>query len=427
MKVERKDISAVRKSLAIEVDAAAIAEETESVLRGYARKVNLPGFRPGKAPLEVLRKRFGDDVRQDVRDRLMARGYQEAMEESGLRPLGDPEVSDVHYEEGEPLRFTTTFDILPEIEPKDYKELEVQEQPATVEDSQVDEFMEQLRLSRTQWISEEGRSAVTGDMVVCDMNGAPEEGEPFDRENLSLELGATDNLPAFNEKLEGATAGETREFSVDYPDEYPADELKGKSVQFKVVVREVKVRQEPTLDDEFAKDHDFDTLEAMRDDVRERLGKQKANEVKQAVRGALLDKVLLNNVVALPEVLIEQEVRHRLEELVRRMMMQGVDVENAQFDWEKLRKEQEEGARRSVHARLVLDAIASKEALTVSNEEAEQRIRSDAQQMGESPEKLMAQLREGGGLQALQNQLLREKALDWIHDSAKIETAAAEG
>jgi trigger factor len=371
--------------------------------------------------LSVIRSRFKKEVEDDVRDRVMSRSFREAAREHGLRPLGDPVVDEVKDEEGEPFRFKVSFEILPEIEVKDYKGVEVLRESDAVAEIDVDNALEELRQSRSQLKTEEGRAAVTGDVIVCDLEGEPADGEPFRRERIFVEVGATANPPTFNEKIEGAKAGDELDFTVDYPAEYENPDLAGKAVRYRVRVHEVKVREVPALDDEFAKDlGDFDDLAALRARVREDLESQKKREVEQKLRQAVLDKVLLQNPAVLPDALVEDEIRHRLEQIIRRLYMQGVDPEKVELDWKKLREQQEEPARKSVHARLVLDALARAESIEVAPKEVEERIRRDAQAVGEKVDAFKKRLKEHGGAEVVRSQLVREKSLDLLTAVANI-------
>lgn len=422
MKVEVTDLSPVKKSMSIEVDPDEVRKETEKVVRGYAQKARVPGFRAGKVPLDIVRKRFAKEVDEDVKERLVSRSYHDAAHEKGLHPLGDPVLEDLTWEDGKPLSFKTTFEVMPKFEAKSYKEVEVRRPNVAVEDAEVDKALEDLRQARATLETEEGRKAVTGDVVVTDVEGRPDEGEPFNRERMMIELGGTDNLPAFNEKLEGVEAGSEPEFSVEYPKEYPAEELAGKTVGYRLKVHEVKVRRLPELDDEFAKDlGDFDDLAALRARVREDLEARKAREADGAVRQSLLDKILVENPVVLPEILVDEEIRHRLEDLVRHLMQQGMDPSKMELDWKDLRKRQEEPARKSVHARLLLDAVARAESIEVSQKEVEERLRRDAAAMGRKIEEFKKTVREHGGTELLKSQILREKSLDYLTSVANIQ------
>jgi trigger factor len=423
MKIEVTDHSEVKKTMSVEVDADVVAAETERVVRRYSRQVRIPGFRAGKAPISLVRSRFAKEIEDDVRDTLIGKLYGEAAKERGFRPIGDPVLDEVSHETGQPFRIKTTFEIAPDIEPKGYRGVEVRREAVRVGEDDVDKVLEEIRESNARLRTEEGRAAATGDFVVADVEGdtGEEGGEPMRREKALLEVGATDNLPEFNDGLEGAKSGEVREFSVPYPPEYPAESLAGKTVRYRVAVHEVKVKEFPDLDDEFAKDlGEFEDLAALRARVREDLETRRREEAESKVRRDVLDKILLENPVPLPEVLVESEIRHRLEDLVRNLMMQGIDPSKMELDWKELRERQEEGARKSVHARLLLDAIASAEGIEADSKEVDRRIRGEAERIQEPYEDLRERLRKGGGMEALAHQIVREKSLDLVTSVANI-------
>jgi trigger factor len=422
MKVELTDLSPVKKSLSFEVGPDEIAKETDDVVRRFAARVRVPGFRPGKVPLGVVRTRFAKEVEEDVRDRLIARLYAEAAQEKGLKPLGEPVLDQLSHDRDGPLTFRTTFDVAPAIEPKGYRGVEARETSAAVGEADVDQALEELRQSQVRLVAEEGRVGATGDVIVVDIEGVPEEGEPFRRERTLIEVGATDNLPEFNERIHGAAAGAELAFPVAYPKEYDNPSLAGKTVRYHLKVHEVKRREIPALDDDLARDlGDFENLGALRKRVLEDLGERRRHEARSAVRQAVLDKILLENPAVLPDVLVEEEIHHRLEDFVRTLMLQGVDPSKIKVDWKEIRDRQEAPSRKTVHARLVLDAIAARESIAVERKDVEARIASEAERIGEPMDSVRKRLAKAGGIEALQDQLVREKTLDFLTSVANIE------
>ena len=421
MNVDLEDLSTVKKRLSIEVPPEEVEQETAGVVRSFSKKARIPGFRPGKTPASVIQSRFAKEIREEVQDNLIRTCFMTAARERGLNPIADPALEDVKFERGEPLSFKVTFEVLPEFEVRDYREIEVSRPSTQVPPAEVDQSLAELQVARVRHIYEEGREAEEGDIVVVDVQGTPEEGEAFSRERTQVVIGAKENLPEFNEHLVGVKEGDEKEFPVQYPEGYPGKELSGKRVDFRLQVKEVKRRELPDLDDEFAKDlGDFAGMDELRSRVEEDLQARKKHEAENKVREALLDKVLLQNAIVLPEVLTESEIRHRMEEIVRGMMNQGIDPKNSKVDWEQMRKQQEDPARKSVHARLVLDAIAKAEGLEVDRRVVDERLRQEAQRMDETPENLREQLNKGSGMQALKNQLLRESTLDYLSSVANI-------
>lgn len=421
MKIDVTDVSPVKKILEIQVEAAEVQAETKKVVDRYARQARIPGFRAGKAPRSVIEARFGSDIKEDVRDGLISRSYGDATREKGFRPLGEPTLEDVDEADDGTVKFKTTFEILPEFEPKGYKDIEARRVVNPVQDEDVDKTIEEIRQSRAALVAAEGRTAATGDFIIADIEGVPEDGEPFSREAMILEVGATENLPEFNNGIEGAKAGDDLSFTVHYPDEYPAEPLRGKDVAYTLKVHEIKVKEAPQLDDEFARDlGEFESLAQLKERIRTDLEARATGEADSEVRRSILDKVLLENPIPLPEVLVEQEIRNRMEDVARQMIMQGMNPSEADFDWKKMREAQEEGARKAVHGRLVLDAIADLESLEVSSKEVDDRVRQEAARMGEKVEDVRSRLKKHDGMEAVRGQLVRERSLDFVTSVANI-------
>ena len=424
MKIEMTDLSPVKKTLAVEVDAEEVSKETEAVLRRYAGQVRLPGFRQGKAPVAMVRKRFAKEIDDDVRERLISRLWREATSEKGLIPLGDPVLEDLKHEQGMPFQFKTTFEVLPTVEVKDYRGVEAMQPPGRLEDSEVDAALESIRQSHARYVVDEARLAEPGDVIVADLDEQPEGEEVKKRERMVLEVGAPGNPEVFNARISGARAGAQIAFDIDYPPDHRAATLAGKKVGYQLLVHEVKRKEIPQLDDDLAKDlGEFDSLEALKARVRVDLTERKAAAARSAVRQEILDKVLAANPVPLPDVLVEEEIQHRLEDMVREMMYHGVDPRKAELDWKELRDRNEEPARKIVHARLVLDAIARAEGVLVEKKELEERIRREGERIGEGYDALRLRLSKSGGLQALETQMVREKSLDLITSIANIQGA----
>lgn len=422
MKIEVTDLSPVKKTLSVEADPDEVAQETEAVVRRYAGQARIPGFRPGKAPIEVIRRRFAKEIQEDVRDRLISRLYSSATREKGLRPIGDPVLEDLNHDPGTAFRFKTTFEVFPELTPKSYRGIEARRVAAKVAPNEIDESLESLRQANARYTAEDGRAALAGDLVVADVEEHPEGAEAKRRERATIEIGIPEQRPEFNERLTGVTPGADVEFDIAYPAEHPSPAIAGKSVRYRLHVHEVKRRDVPELDDEFARDlGDFEDLAALRERIRKDLQERKESESRQAVRQSILDKVLLENPVALPEVLVDEEVQQRLEDMVRSMMLHGMDPRKAELDWKELRDRQVDPARKVVHARLVLDAIAVQESLKVEDPEIQERLRREATRIGETYESLRARLAKGGGLEALHIQMLREKSLDFLTSVANIQ------
>ena len=410
----------VRRVMAFEVGPDELALETETVLRAYAQRTKLPGFRPGKAPLALVRARLGKDVESEVRERVVARCFREATRERGVEPVGEPAVDEVSPAEDQGLRFRVSFEVLPEIRLSGHRGVEVRRPRASVTDDDLERTLDELRQAHARLVPAPGRAAARGDVLVADLKGTPSEGEPFTRERVLLEAGAAQLPPVFAEKLVSAVAGTELDFVVEHPASDASSDLAGRSVRYEIRVHEVRVRELPALDDEFARDLEFEDLAALRTRLRSDLESRAAREADLRVRQSVLDEVLLRHPIVLPESLVDDEVRRRLEQGVRNLIARGIDPRKVELDWKRLRDDQVEPARKTVHARLILDAVARAEGVTVSSDEVEERVRKDAEALGEKPQALRQHLASSGGIDALSAQMCREKALDLLTSVANI-------
>jgi trigger factor len=424
MRIDLSDLSPVKKSLAVEVDSEEVSKETAAVLRRYSSQARLPGFRQGKAPTDLVRKRFAKEIEADVQERLISRLWRAAAQEKGLHPLGDPVLDELEHAEGQPFRFKTTFEVLPQFTVKDYRGVEARRPKATISEQEVAETLESIRQSHAKFAPDPARLAEVGDVLVADVTEHPEGEEPKTRERMVIEVGGQGNPEVFNAKIAGLSAGTSVEFPVDYPADHPSPSLAGKRIGYAIQVHEVRRKEVPPLDDELAKElGDFADLAALEARVREDLQARKEAAAAASARQAVLDKILLANPVALPDILVEEEIRHRLEDMVREMMFHGMDPRGMELDWKQLRDRQEEPARKIVHARLILDSIAAAESIEVDRNELRERIQKEAARIGEDYETLQARLAKGGGVQALETQLVREKSLDLVTSLANIQIA----
>ncbi len=288
-----------KREIELEIPAENVQKATEKVARDIARVARIPGFRPGKAPVTLVRRRFADDIQGEVVQSLVPEYLEKALDEKKLVPVTRPEVDKVEFKEGEPLRFRAIFEVLPEFELGDYKNLTVQVDDIEVGDAQVDKTLEEMRERAATFVPVEGRPAQDGDFVLIKLSGTPAEGgDPVQADNILVHIGAEETLASFNENLRGANAGETRQFEASYPDDYPDEKLAGKTYNYTVEVQGIKEKKLPELNDEFAKDtagtlgpewSDVSTLEELREeDSREtrRTQKNSGKKTKRAKRSS---------------------------------------------------------------------------------------------------------------------------------------------
>ena len=420
MKTEFTDVSDTQKTVTIEISSDIVDAEIDRIARGYTRQAKVPGFRPGKVPATIIKKRFRDQILHDVMHGLIPRAVDEALQERGIEPIDTPNIRDVAVEEGQPLRFTAAIETVPPFDPGDLSTLHATKPPVAVTEDAVDQMLQRLRERAARSEPVTGRAAETGDTVVADLVRSTPQG-PDRHENVSIELGAMANPPGFDAELAGLSPGDEKTFTIHFPDDYAVKEMAGTDVTYSATVKELRRRVLPDLDDEFAKDLGaFDSLAALRDLVRADLQAEAEDNATRHVRGELMKQLAQRITFELPASLVEREIDRRLEEFARQLMQQNVDPRQAGIDWAQFREAQREPARLAVSGALVLDAIARRERLEVQPEEIDTEIERFAERAGRTPAALRAQFEKEGGIARLGAGLRREKAFDLALSRARM-------
>ncbi|MFC7783075.1 trigger factor [Rossellomorea sp. GCM10028870] len=411
--------------LTIEVEAAKVNEGLDAAFKKVVKQVNVPGFRKGKMPRGMFEKRFGvESLYQDALDFILPEAYAKAIEETGIDPIDRPEIDVEQMEKGKDLIFTAKVQVKPEVKLGEYKGLEVEKMETEVTAEDVEAELTSLQEKQAELAVKEEGKAEEGDTVTMDFEGFV-DGEAFEggqAENYSLELGSGQFIPGFEEQLVGVTAGEEKEVEVSFPEEYHAAELAGKPATFKVKVHEIKAKELPALDDEFAKDADeeVETLAELKEKIEKRLQESKKNEAETAVRETLVNKASENAEVEIPEVMVTAEVDRMMQEFGQRLQMQGMNLDlYFQFSGqteEDLRGQMKEDAGKRVRTNLTLEAIAAAENLEVTEEEAEEEVNKMAEQYNMSADNIKQAL---GGLDTLKADLKVRKALEFLVENSK--------
>jgi trigger factor len=436
MKTEFTDVSDTRKHLSFEIEPDVISAEIDRVAKGYSRKARIPGFRPGKAPSNVVKQRYREQILSDVAHDLIPRLVGDALRERGLEPVATPDIRDLVIEEGRPLTFVADFETLPAVDPGDYTSIPLRRPPAVLEVGAVDQALERLRQRAARWHPVEDRPAAAGDTLLLDLtrtrrtspivlpgsaSPAPSAADtPETLQNVSVELGASANPPGFDEHLTGSAAGDRRTFTVTYPAGYEIADLSGTTVDYDVAIKGIRRKELLPLDDEFAKEvSELETLDALRDRVRADLQHAAEHESEHQMRHELL-QVLAGRLRNAPDVLVDQEIDRRLEEFVRRLMEQGVDPAQAQIDWQEFRERQHQPASETVRSTLVLDEIARREAIAVTDEDVAGEIARFAERAGRTPAAVRARLEKENALGRIRAGIRREKTMAWLLERANI-------
>jgi trigger factor len=409
--------------LTVEVEAAQFNEALDKAFQKVVKQVNVPGFRKGKMPRAMFEKRFGvESLYQDALDIILPEAYSKAVEEAGIQPVDRPEIDIETIEEGQNVVFTAKVTVKPEVKLGDYKGLEVEKLDTTVTEADVEAELKSLQERHAELVVKEGK-VEQGDMAIIDFEGFV-DGEAFEGgkgENYSLEIGSGTFIPGFEEQLVGLEAGAEKEVEVTFPEEYHAEELAGKPAVFKTKVHEVKTKELPALDDEFAKDADeeVETLDALKAKIQERLQTEKTNESENAVRDAVVEKAADNAEVEIPEAMFNTESDRMMQEFEQRLQMQGLNLElYYQFsgqDEKALRDQMRPDAEKRVKINLTLEAIAKAENLEVSDEEAEAELAQMAEMYNIPAENIKGMVSVDG----LKEDLKIRKAIDFLVENSK--------
>ena len=355
-----------RRELELEIPAETVQKAVERVAKEFARVARVPGFRPGKAPVTLIRRRFADDIKSEVLQSLVPEQIERAVTESKLVPVTQPQVDKVDFTETGPVKFRATFEVLPEFDLGQYKDLEVEVDDVKIEDSDVDKGLEELRDRAATFVPVEGRPIADGDYAQLKLKGIPAGGgEPLEADSVLCHVGGEETMEPFNLNLRGASTGDHKNFDVTYPSDYPDPKLQGKTYTYAVEVLGIKEKKRPELTDEFAKDvSDATTLEELRKKMRENLEAARTHRQSEQAREKLLAQIVKSHEFPVPEALVEHQMDSRLERTVRSLASQGVDPRAVNVDWVALRSRQKERSIEDVKAELLLDRIATAEKST---------------------------------------------------------------
>ncbi len=422
MKVAVEDISPVKKKLNIEIAPDSVLKEMDKAISDVAKKAKIPGFRPGKAPKAIVEKHYGEEVRSEVMNRLISDSYLKALEEHSLSPVDVPEIDNVSsLAKGSALTFTATVEVRPNIVLGIYDGIEVKEKDITVSDEEMNQTIDRLREMYAQLEVVEGRPLEKNDTAIIDFEGH-REGKPIDGAKASdymLALGTNALIPGFEEQLTGMNKGEMREIKVTFPADYNKKDLAGKDAAFKVILKEIKKKVLPELNDEFAKDIGGNkSVDELREGIKKDLEARKRDELASAQREELLTKLVDAHSFDVPPGMVEREMQAMARQQATRMARQGRDVKS--FDIANFREENRALAEKRVRGLLILDSIAEKEKVEVAEQEISSALAMMARTSGQTVEaikKYYASL--DGGLDNLRSSLIQEKTLGLLLSRAK--------
>ncbi len=423
MKVVVNELDNCRRGLQIEVPGERVSEEFERSLRDRSRRAKIPGFRQGKVPMEIVRRRFGREVRGEVIDRMVQEYARRALEEKKLHPVHDPVLEEVHYESGSPLTFRAVFEVRPVVSVADYHGMPVSVRKREVTEEMIEASIRDLAERAAKLEAVAGRPVQKGDFVVGTLSCRflKGKGKNLSDEPLFLEAGAETNHPDFNAAILGMQTGESRSFETAYPDDDRAESLRGCTVAYTLFAKEIKRKVVPPIDDELAKElGNFQNLEELRSKVRREI-EQHARAAEQAeAKDRLLSELVDRHPFDVPDSLVQAQIDVRLEGIVRDMIAQGMDPAKLPVDWRQEREKLVPSAAKTVRAMLILESIADQERIEASDDDVNIWLREEARRRNISPATLKEQLVANARLTGIRRQIVKERTLDFLLGSANI-------
>jgi trigger factor len=420
--VSPTEASATKREIQVEIPAEDVARETLTIIEKYQKLARIPGFRRGHVPASVIRQRFKEDLKSDVVEALVPRYFRRETDKLGLRPVSQPQVSELHVHDNEPLRFKASFEVMPEVKVEGYKDLRAEQKQVTVTDEEVQQTLDGLREQQATYTTVDGRPLQEGDFAQAAVHGQPKDGDadtkPVHMDEVLIEIGGKNTVAEFTENLKGVSSGEERTFDVVYPADSNDERLAGKTFSYTVQVQSVKQKSLPELNDDFAKElgAEFSSLDEVRTRIREGMEAERKHAVEHEAKDKLVAELVKRNELEVPEALVERQIDIRLERGLRALTQQGMRAEDIKkMDFERLRVGQRDQALHDVRASLLLEKVAEEEKIEVTDEEIEKEVEALALQSKQTAEAIRARLTQDGALDRIRIRLRNEKTLDFLY------------
>jgi trigger factor len=418
-------VEGCKHELEITVPLEEVDQETERVIAGIQKKVKLPGFRPGKAPAGLVRSKFDSEIRQDVVENLVPKAFRKKAEEDNLVPVGQPNVTDIHFHKGEPLRFKVEFEVAPQIELGEYRGITVPYAEPEVTPEDVQQRIDQLRDQKAEYINQEPRPIQDGDFAVISLKSISGVAEPVEQDELMLHVGDPDTLPAFTENLRGMSPGDEKDISITYPEDYGQEKLAGKTVEFHVAVKAIRSKELPEGNDEFARDlGDYKTLDELKETIRQTIFREREHRAQQDAKEKIVDKLVETHDFPIPEAFVDRQIEINLEQQLRGLAAQGIDPRQLKLDWNKIKESQRDRALKDVKASLLLGKVADRESVEVTNDEVDREVQRIAKQQREPIAVVRPKLEKDGTIGRIAAHIRTEKTLNLLFEHARKEAPA---
>jgi len=414
-------VEGCKHSLEISIPVDVVESETSRVVDDIQKRAKLQGFRPGKAPANLIRKQFAGDIRQKVLENLIPVHLQKQLDAENLNAVDTPEISDVHFHDFAPLKFKATFEVVPEVALGEYNNVEVPYQDPEVTEEDIAKRIDEIREQKAQYINIDPRPVVDGDFAVVSLESLEGvTGEPVKTDEMVLEIGAKETFEAFTENIRGLTPGDEKDFEVVYPADYGSEKLAGKTVKFHAVLKGLRRKELPELDDEFAQElGDYRTVDELKEAVRKAIFSQRQNEAQQEAKNQIVDKLVDAHDFPVPEAFVERQIKNRVEQRLRAMAEQGIDPRKLQLDWDKLKESQREKAIREVKASILLGKVSERESIRATRDEVDGEVEKAARQMRKPVAAVHMEFEKDGTLGRIASHIQTDKTLNYLFEHAR--------
>jgi trigger factor len=414
-------VEGCKHSLEISIPVEVVETETSRVVDDIQKRAKLQGFRPGKAPANLIRKQFAGDIRQKVLENLIPVHLQKQLDLENLSVVDTPDISDVHFHASEPLKFKATFEVYPTVELGEYVNVEVPYQDPEVTEADIAARIDEIREQKAQFINIDPRPVVDGDFAVVSLESlAGVEGDPVKTDEMVLEIGAKETFAAFTENLRGLTPGDEKDFEVAYPEDYGSEKLAGKTVKFHAVLKGLRRKELAEPDDEFAQElGDYRTVDELKEAVRKAIFAQRQSDAQQEARNRIMDKLVDAHDFPVPEAFVERQIKTRVEQRLRAMAEQGIDPRKLKLDWDKVKEAQRDKAIREVKASILLGKVSERESIHATRDEVDAEVEKVARQQRKPVAAVHMEFEKDGTLGRIASHIQTDKTLNFLFERAR--------
>jgi len=430
MNVRVTESGSCRKILEIEIPADEVSREREGLVGEFQKFAHIPGFRIGKAPKQMIEKKFSRQIDEELQKKLIPQCYREALAKEKLHPVSYPELSDIELKQNSPLLFKATVDVAPEFDLPSYKGIDVKRKKANLPEEEIDQSLTVLREQQADFVDVVGREIKLGDYAIINYHGAV-DGKPIgeispaakllgENKNFWLLMGKDSFVPGFCDQLVGAKIADKREVNIEFPEKFFNKEVAGKKAKYEVEIVGIREKKLPELNDEFAKTLQLESVAQLREKIRENLEANFRRQSESDEKNQLVDVLLKQVKVEVPESLVQAQTRKNVYDLVRENQMRGASEEDLKSKKDQIFQFANESAKDHVKAQFILTKIAEKEGIKVEEKELEEHVTRLAENGKTTPEKLVKELEEGGGMGMIEEQILVSKTLDFLLANAKV-------